>query len=75
VTCSTLGEGLISTYVDLTGGDPWAVWAGTSFAAARVTGAVLGSCYRTGVDPGQALTDLLAGGIPVTDGGTRLTIP
>jgi hypothetical protein len=55
VTCSTIGEGVVSTYVigtedgeliddpdpDTYGPDSWACWTGTSFAAPQVTGALV----------------------------------
>jgi len=54
VTCSTLGQGVVSTYVvgkeapasdqldpDTFGPDSWATWSGTSFAAPQVAGAVV----------------------------------
>ena len=54
VTCSTIGEGVVSTYVerhrgrpaiddpdpDTYGPDAWACWTGTSFAAPQITGAL-----------------------------------
>lgn len=53
VTCSTLGQGVVSTYVvgreapasdlcdpDTFGPNSWATWSGTSFAAPQVAGAV-----------------------------------
>jgi subtilisin family serine protease len=55
VTCSTLGQGVVSTYVvgreapasdlldpDTFGPNSWATWSGTSFAAPQVAGAVVG---------------------------------
>ncbi len=54
VTCSTLGQGVVSTYVvgkespasdrvdpDTFGPNAWATWSGTSFAAPQVAGAVV----------------------------------
>jgi subtilisin family serine protease len=54
VTCSTLGQGVVSTYVvgkesptsdrddpDTFGPNSWATWSGTSFAAPQVAGAVV----------------------------------
>lgn len=55
VTCSTIGEGVVSTYVpgtedgqliddpdpDTYGPDSWACWTGTSFAAPQITGALV----------------------------------
>jgi len=55
VTCSTIGEGVVSTYVigtedgvliddpdpDTYGPDSWACWTGTSFATPQITGALV----------------------------------
>ncbi len=54
VTCSTLGQGVVSTYVmgtesrqydpdapETFGPNAWATWSGTSFAAPQVTGAIV----------------------------------
>lgn len=76
VTCSTIGEGIASTYVVGTEdgpliGDPtpdtfhppnpWAVWTGTSFAAPQIAGAVARICSQNlGVVPHQALKMLEA---------------
>jgi subtilisin family serine protease len=73
VDCSTIGEGILSTYVvgeedplvDPDGPDtfcppnPWAIWTGTSFAAPQVTGAVAQVAQREGIPPRDALARLL----------------
>lgn len=72
VDCSTLGEGVWSTYVpgtespvidtdpDVFPEDAWALWTGTSFAAPQVAGAVAKIAQEEGITPRQALTKLLA---------------
>ncbi len=71
VTCSTIGEGIMSTYVtgiestlvddppDRFGKDAWALWSGTSFAAPQITGAVAQVAQRRGVGPKDALEQIL----------------
>jgi subtilisin family serine protease len=71
VDCSTLGEGVWSTYVagtesPLVDPDPevfpkdaWALWTGTSFAAPQIAGAVA-KLVQEGLGPRQALATLLA---------------
>jgi len=73
VDCSTMGEGVRSTYVqgresplvdpdpDTFGADSWALWTGTSFAAPQVVGAVAFIAQRDGIPPRQALQRLLDG--------------
>jgi subtilisin family serine protease len=70
VDCSAVGEGIVSTYVegvespeldpspDRFGGDAWAVWSGTSFAAPQVAGAVAGIAEEEGCTPREALQRL-----------------
>ncbi|MGY1679263.1 S8 family peptidase [Geodermatophilus sp. SYSU D01176] len=75
VTCSTLGQGVVSTYVvgreapasdeldpDTFGPNSWATWSGTSFAAPQVAGAVV-RMVRDGehATAKEALDALLAG--------------
>ena len=72
VDCSTLGEGVWSTYVpgtespvidpnpDVFPENAWALWTGTSFAAPQVAGAVAKIAQEEGLTPRQALTKLLA---------------
>jgi subtilisin family serine protease len=71
VDCSTVGEGLLSTYVegreswevdwqpDSYPADAWAVWSGTSFAAPQLAGAIARHCRERGLPPHQALPELL----------------
>lgn len=84
VTCSTIGQGVASTYVVGTEdgaliGDPapdtfrppnpWAVWSGTSFAAPQVAGAVARICAENvGVAPPQACKMLEALATPAAPG-------
>lgn len=80
VNVSTIGEGVVSTYVPGTAEDAdtdadgdidaadenplrfgpssWAMWTGTSFAAAQITGAISRRCRQDAVTP-QAAADLL----------------
>jgi subtilisin family serine protease len=80
VRCSTLGEGVLSTYVegkedemldtvspDTFGHNPWALWSGTSFAAPQITGAVAHIAQRRDISPRAALDRLLK-----KDGGERV---
>lgn len=69
VTCSTVAEGIVSTYVEgrraadppaVFGADAWACWTGTSFGAPQVAAAVAGRCAVDGVRPRRALAALLA---------------
>jgi hypothetical protein len=74
VTCSTIGEGIMSTYVrgvqdpDLVlepqsfPSDAWALWSGTSFTAPQVAGALARLVQTNACSPRQALADLLSGG-------------
>lgn len=96
VTCSTIGQGLLSWFVDgmesplpgtsaigredtsqqqFTGPDPWAVWSGTSFAAAQVTG-LLAQRYQAGdgKTPRDVLRGILAEGRPLPDFGQAIEI-
>jgi hypothetical protein len=73
ITCSTVGEGAVSTYVQgrrpdrngeppaVFGSDAWACWTGTSFAAPQVAAAVADRCAAEGGTPRQALAGLLEG--------------
>lgn len=88
VTCSTIGQGVATTYVigtedgpligdpdpDTFGPDSWAVWTGTSFAAPQITGAVARRCHEGGLTPRQALDDLLAAAPPIAEWGRTVVI-
>jgi Subtilase family len=87
VDCSTIAEGVLSTYVegqeswevdprpDRFPRDAWAVWTGTSFAAPQVAGAVARLCHeRQHRTPRAALKELLSRGKPVKDFGVALEI-
>lgn len=86
VTCSAIGEGVRSTYVegeespaadpepDTFGPDAWALWSGTSFAAPQVAGAVARIASETGLDVHQALGRLLEDGVRTPDFGRALRI-
>lgn len=86
VDCSTVGEGVMSTYLagkestdfdpdpDTFGKDSWAVWSGTSFAAPQVCGAVARLCDERGLRPREALEVLLDGGTYVPNFGRAVRI-
>lgn len=89
VTCSTIGQGILSTFVNGTesllqdhdpefwpnGQDPWAIWTGTSFAAPQVAAAIAREWRRNGHPSAiAALTAILAGGVHIPDFGIRLSI-
>lgn len=81
VDCSTVGEGVLSTFVtgqesadldpdpDTWGKDPWAVWSGTSFAAPQISGAVARIAAEQSLPPREALKVLLAGARQLPDFG------
>jgi subtilisin family serine protease len=85
VTCSTIGQGLQSTYVEGResplvdqaphdfGPDAWAVWSGTSFAAPQLTGA-LARLHDASEPLGVKLRRLLGAGRPMPDFGQALKI-
>jgi len=85
VTCSTIGQGISSTYVEGNesilidpdprqfGTDAWAVWSGTSFAAPQVVGA-LALLYDNRYPLREALRRLLAGGRAIPGFGQALKI-
>jgi len=86
VDCSTLGEGIWSTYVkgtespiidpkpDKFGDDAWALWTGTSFAAPQITGAVAKTAQEHGLTPRDALEKVLDGGRKIPGYGRAVEI-
>ncbi|MFN2494390.1 MAG: S8 family serine peptidase [Pseudonocardiaceae bacterium] len=86
VDCSTLAEGVWSTYVpgkespivdpdpEVFGLDAWALWTGTSFAAPQVAGAVAKIAQEEGLPPRQALKKLLAGQPEISGYGRAVRI-
>jgi hypothetical protein len=86
VDCSTVGEGILSTFVtgkesyeftadpDEFGSNAFARWSGTSFSAPQVAGAVARLMHEQDLAPRQALARLLAGGKSVPDFGQAMSI-
>ncbi len=86
VDCSTVAEGVVSTYVqgresteidpdpDTFGPDAWATWTGTSFAAPQIAGGVARLCQERGLEPRGALRELLRHSTPIPDFGRALEI-
>ena len=86
VTCSTVGQGLRSTYVEgressavdpdpqTFGADSWAAWSGTSFAAPQVTGALARLHEQYQYPLHEARRRLLAAGRPIPDFGQAIRI-
>jgi hypothetical protein len=86
VTCSTIGEGIYSTFVPgredpqldpaatVFGPDAFAVWLGTSFAAPQIAGALARLYQENGYSLREALRRLLAAGRPLPGFGQALKI-
>jgi subtilisin family serine protease len=86
ITCSTIGQGLLSTYVEgrdappptgsgqVFGQDSWVRWSGTSFAAPQITGALARRYQDEGISLRDALNGLLAAGLPITGFGRAVKI-
>ncbi|GAA4627440.1 S8 family peptidase [Cellulomonas oligotrophica] len=86
VDISTVGEGVLSTYVQGSqspeftdapqtfGTDAFARWMGTSFAAPQVAGAVARAMTELGISGPAAVNALLAAGKPVAGFGRALQI-
>jgi hypothetical protein len=86
VTCSTIGQGLTSTFVEGResnppnpqpynfGPDSWAAWSGTSFTAPQITGALALLYERYGYPLRGALGQLLAAGRATPDFGQAVRI-
>lgn len=86
IDVSTVGEGIVSTYVagaqspDFAAepqtfeDDAWARWTGSSFAAPQVSGAIARAMTEHSLSATQALRELLAAGRPVASFGKALHI-
>jgi len=89
VQCSTVGVGVVSTFVAGTlppeddlgvddiqfGQNAWATWSGTSFTAPQISGAVAYLCsQQPGWQPKDALARLLAGRPTLDKFGTVVNI-
>lgn len=86
VTCSTVGQGLRSTYVEgrefsavdpdphTFGADSWAAWSGTSFAAPQITGALARLHEQYQYPLREARRRLLAAGRPIPDFGQAIRV-
>jgi hypothetical protein len=86
VDCSTVGEGILSTFVegredpeldplpDDFPADAWARWSGTSFTTPQIAGAVAARCLASGRSPREEAADLLAEGVAVPDFGRAMEI-
>ncbi|MDQ3885963.1 MAG: S8/S53 family peptidase [Actinomycetota bacterium] len=86
VRISTIGEGIVSTYVkgieDPIVEDPpdefpanaWAVWSGTSFAAPQIAGTVASICLTDKVEPTEAINTLKDRGTPIPGYGVGVEI-
>ena len=83
VDCSTVGEGIVSTYVEgeedpAFGGtdsyppDAWALWVGTSFAAPQIAGAISRTCRERNLPPRAAARRLIRSGVAIPDFGRKL---
>jgi hypothetical protein len=86
VNCSTIGEGVRSTYVEGEESvlvdpdqhrfdpDAWAIWSGTSFAVPQIVGAIALLRQKRDWEPRQALIRLLSAGRPLPGFGQALKI-
>lgn len=86
VDCSTVGEGIMSTYPqgvetseldpqpDTFAADAWGVWTGTSFAAPQIAGAVARIAAEREISPRDALRALLSGGRSIPDFGVAVRL-
>jgi hypothetical protein len=87
VTCSTVGQGLLSPYVsgrvsplidpagtEFPAPNPFAVWSGTSFAAPQIAGAVARLSQAPGATPRSALDQVLEVAVPMPGFGQAVQI-
>jgi hypothetical protein len=87
VTCSTVGQGLHSTFVygkesplidpaetEFLAPNPFAIWSGTSFAAPQISGAIARLYQAPGVSLRAALDQLLQVAVPIPGFGRAVQI-
>jgi Subtilase family len=87
VTFSTVGQGLLSTYVSgqlsplidpaqtvFPSPNPFAVWSGTSFAAPQIAGAIAQLAQAPGIALHEALGQLLEVAVPIPGFGRAVQI-
>jgi len=87
ITCSTVGQGLLSTFVSgqesplidpaatvFPANNPFAVWSGSSFAAPQITGAVARLAQAPGATLRTALNQLLQVAVPIPGFGRAVQI-
>lgn len=89
VDCSTVGQGIVSTFVsgrenpavdtraadEWRTGEEWALWYGTSFAAPQIAGLVAQLCAeRPELTPRGAVTEILRNGTRVPDFGKAVRV-
>jgi hypothetical protein len=85
VDCSTVAEGIVSTFVmgeedpEFGGNesyplDAWAVWVGTSFAAPQIAGATSRMCRELGLSPREAARRIIRLGRAIPDFGRAVRL-
>ena len=83
--CSTVAEGIVSTFVmgeedpEFGGNETyplnaWAVWVGTSFAAPQIAGATSRMCREQGLSPREAVRRIIRLGRAIPDFGRAVRL-